>query len=64
MCIRDRSKRAYDIYNEKKNSSAGCYYFKDKNSLIKSVKDIIEKRDIVLIKGSRGNLMEDIIKYI
>lgn len=64
IALGDKSKRTYDIYNEEKNSSARCYYFKDKNSLIKSVKDIIEKGDIVLIKGSRGNLMEDIIKYI
>ncbi len=64
IALGDKSRKTYDIYKEEKTSFGRCYYFKDKDTLIKSVKDIIEKGDIVLIKGSRGNLMEDIIKYI
>jgi UDP-N-acetylmuramyl pentapeptide synthase len=47
-----------------KESLDECYYFADKDSLIKSIKDIIRDEDVILIKGSRGNFMEDIINYI
>jgi UDP-N-acetylmuramoyl-tripeptide--D-alanyl-D-alanine ligase len=41
-----------------------CYYFAEKEDLYSSLKNLIKSRDIVLIKGSRANKMEEIISYI
>ena len=41
-----------------------CYYFAEKEGFRSSLKNLIKPRDIVLIKGSRANKMEEIISYI
>lgn len=64
IALGGKAKKTYSVFSDNKNNYNECYYFPDKDSLIKSLKDIIKKGDIVLIKGSRGNLMEDIINYI
>jgi len=46
-----------------KTVGSSCFYFNDRYELEKGLKDIIEPEDIVLIKGSRANKMEDIISY-
>jgi len=40
------------------------YFFKNKEDLLKELHKIIKKDDVVLIKGSRANKMENIIDYI
>ncbi|MCJ7666112.1 MAG: UDP-N-acetylmuramoyl-tripeptide--D-alanyl-D-alanine ligase [Actinobacteria bacterium] len=41
-----------------------CYYFAEKKEFRSNLKNLIKPRDIVLIKGSRANKMEEIISYI
>ncbi len=41
-----------------------CKVYKDKLSLIKDLKSIIEKDDLILVKASRGMHFEDIVKEI
>jgi len=48
-------------FNKKKNL---CFYFKNKESLSKKLRDILRPGDSVLLKGSRANKMESIIDLI
>ena len=48
----------------KRIGSVKTGHFLDKNELIDSIKMIIKPGDTVLIKGSRGNRLEDIIEGI
>ena len=41
-----------------------CYYFPEREGFRSSLKNLVKPRDIVLIKGSRANKMEEIISYI
>ncbi len=40
------------------------YYFKDKKQLLENLSNILKKDDAILVKGSRGNKLEDIIDYL
>ena len=62
-------KLAKNIYRGFKDNRADpddqqCYYFPEREGFRTSLKNIIKPRDIVLIKGSRANKMEEIISYI
>jgi len=62
-------KLAKNIYRGFKDNRADpdgrqCYYFQEKEGFRASLKGLIKPRDIVLIKGSRANKMEEIISYI
>ncbi len=54
--------------NLAKNICDGCgensFYFKSKQKLLENIGDFLKKGDVVLVKGSRANKMEDIIKRI
>lgn len=39
-------------------------HFSTKSKLVKELKNIIKKDDIILVKGSRGNKMEDIVREV
>ncbi len=61
---------ARDIYDGYKSSegfdedSNRCYYFAEKEQLGKKISGLIMDGDLILIKGSRAEKMEDIIKLI
>ncbi|MCD4670204.1 MAG: UDP-N-acetylmuramoyl-tripeptide--D-alanyl-D-alanine ligase [Actinomycetia bacterium] len=59
------AKNIYRGFRDGINKTEGrsCFYFNDKYELEKGIKGIIEPGDMVLIKGSRANKMEDIISY-
>lgn len=41
-----------------------CFHFKDKEELGKEIGNLLKSKDLILIKGSRANKMEDIINLI
>jgi UDP-N-acetylmuramoyl-tripeptide--D-alanyl-D-alanine ligase len=41
-----------------------CYYFEDKDDLRKNIDNLIEPDSIILLKGSRGTKMEDVLEYL
>jgi UDP-N-acetylmuramoyl-tripeptide--D-alanyl-D-alanine ligase len=56
-------KLSYETYRGAKGLSSN-YYFEDKKTLIEMLKLNISKNDIVLVKGSRGMKMEEIVDSI
>ncbi len=48
-------------FNENKNL---CFYFKDKEKLGREINNLLKPKDLILVKGSRANKMEDIINLI
>jgi len=48
-------------FNKNKNL---CFYFKDKKELGSQIGSLLQSGDLILIKGSRANRMEDIINLI
>ncbi len=46
-----------------KNDSS-CFYFANKDELSKKINDLLEPGDLILVKGSRANKMEDIINLM
>ncbi|HAJ94973.1 MAG TPA: hypothetical protein DCP02_01950, partial [Actinobacteria bacterium] len=49
--------------DEMKAGNGICFHFDDRYDLESGLKDIIKPEDIILVKGSRANKMEDIISY-
>ena len=41
-----------------------CYYYKDKEALQKDLKDLVSTGDVILVKGSRANKLEEIVNYL
>jgi len=60
------AKNIYRGFKENRADPDGqrCYYFPEREGFQSSLKNLIKPRDIVLIKGSRANKMEEIISYI
>lgn len=59
------AKNIYMGFKEEMNKSDKgiCFHFNDINDLKASIMDIIKPGDIILVKGSRANKMEDIISF-
>ncbi len=55
-------KNSANLNNSK--SSRSCYYFSNKEELMGEIDDLIKPGDIILIKGSRANKMEDIVNMV
>lgn len=47
-----------------KKYSSLCFCFRHKNDLNEEIKTILKSKDLILIKGSRANKMENIISFI
>jgi UDP-N-acetylmuramoyl-tripeptide--D-alanyl-D-alanine ligase len=47
-----------------KSSDRACYFFKDKKDMEGELVRLVRENDVILIKGSRANRMEDIKKII
>ena len=53
-----------DGYKKIKKGISLSYHFQDINEMLINLDNIISKRDIILVKGSRANKMENIIEFI
>ena len=56
--------KSYNTAAGKKNGSTKDSYFKNKEELADSLRDILKPGDAVLVKGSRGMKMEDVIDLL
>jgi len=61
VCDGDREESSGESVSFKKKD---YFYFEDKKQLCESLSDILKKDDVVLVKGSRANNLEDIIDYL
>lgn len=61
ITVGNLAKYTYDVVN---NQNIECYYFKDNLELIDSIDMILKEMDTVLIKGSHGMKLIDIVNYL
>jgi UDP-N-acetylmuramoyl-tripeptide--D-alanyl-D-alanine ligase len=67
IAVGDLAEGIYEGYkgsgNFNENKSL-CFYFKNKEELSDEMSNLLKSKDLILIKGSRANKMEDIINLI
>ena len=61
ICVGDLAKYTYD---ELDNSNVFRYYFKNNDELLDKIDDIIVDGDTILIKGSHGMNLLEIVEYL
>ena len=60
----DRVTSTYDKLEKMHYNMKNVFYFKEQQDLLKKLKELIEKGDVVLFKGSRGMYLEKTVKEI
>lgn len=58
------SRYTFEKFNELSKGGNESLYFKDKEMMVKALSKVLKENDVILIKGSRANCMEDIINFI
>ena len=61
ITVGDLSKYTYEVVN---NDDRKCYYFKNNTELLENIEKILDDGDMVLIKGSHGMKLIDVVKYL
>lgn len=61
ISVGNLSKLTYEVV---KNSNIESYYFENNDLLIESINGILKERDMVLVKGSHGMKLIDIVTYL
>jgi len=61
ISVGNLSKYSYEVA---KNSRCECFYFEDNNKLLENIMGILEDNDTVLIKGSHGMKLIDVVNYL
>lgn len=61
ICVGKLSKYSYDVVNEMDRK---CYYFKDNNELLEHIERLLDVGDMVLVKGSHGMKLVEVVKYL
>lgn len=61
VTVGNLSKYTYDIVN---NKDIECYYFENNDLLLEKIDKILDKGDMVLIKGSHGMNLIDVVNYL
>lgn len=62
LCVGRASQYIIDAANEKGIENA--YHFKNNRDLIKFLDDILEKDDVILVKGSNGMHLKEVIEFL
>lgn len=61
ICVGNLSKYCYEVAS---GSKCKCYYFENNHELIEKVSNILDIGDMVLIKGSNGMNLVDVVNYL
>ena len=61
ITVGNLSKYTYDIVNK---NDKECYYFENNDLLLEKIDKILNKEDMVLIKGSHGMNLLDVVNYL
>ena len=61
IAVGNLSKYSYDVVN---NANKKCYYFENNDVLLKNIDRILDNNDMVLIKGSHGMKLIDVVNYL
>lgn len=61
IAVGNLSKYSYDVVNE---ANKKCYYFENNRMLLENIDRILDDRDMVLIKGSHGMKLIEIVNYL
>ena len=61
ITVGDLSKYTYEVV---KNYDIKCHYFKNNDELLENIYEILEDMDMVLIKGSHGMKLVDVVQYL
>ena len=61
ITVGDLSKFTYEVVN---NCNMECYYYKDNDELLDNIDKILVDGDTILIKGSNGMKLVDIVNYL
>lgn len=61
ICVGELSKYSYEVASD---SKCKCYYFENNNKLLEKIDDILSNGDMVLVKGSHGMNLVDIVNYL
>ena len=65
ICVGELSRYSYDAANDDGNNDGmKCYYFKDNRELLEDVMNILNDGDMVLVKGSHGMKLVDVVEYL
>ena len=61
IAVGNLSKYSYDVVN---NADRKCYYFENNDMLLENIDRILDNNDMVLIKGSHGMKLIDVVNYL
>jgi len=61
IAVGNLSKYTYDVLNQ---ADRKCYYFKDNRELLDELERIIDDDDMILVKGSNGMRLVDVVNYL
>ncbi len=67
IALGDLAENIFESYRNSSNFNKNknlCFYFKDKEKLGMEINNFLRAKDLILVKGSRANKMEDIINLI
>ena len=61
ITVGNLSKYTYEVVN---NTKGECYYFENNDNLLKEIDNILKQDDTVLVKGSHGMKLIDVVNYL
>ena len=61
ICVGELSKYSYDVSID---GDCECYYFKNNDELLENINGILRDDDMVLVKGSHGMKLIDVVNYL
>ena len=61
ICVGELTKYSYEVVCD---GNCECYYFKNNDELLENINGILRDNDMVLVKGSHGMKLIDVVNYL